>query len=370
MVAVSAIPTIVPDTLSVASAFPDPPFELVQDGVETGFDVELMRAICASLGLTYAPVKFDGHDFNAIFEPLASRGYDAVISGTTVTAERETVARFTRPYLESGQSLVVNRVRTPHIRSVDDLAGQVIGIQAGNTSDAVAKKLHAEGKIASIRYYAYGGIEGALDDLTAGTIGGFIKLLPVTTWLVRDRPDLAVVQEIPTHERLAIACALDNHVLCRAIDGALAGLEHDGTVDRLPREVGRCAARSGRRHMTIRLVHLFTGDDGQSHFTDGAVDLHPLDTRNSRSVATDVVDISFEASAPGSSLEWHNTPTTQYVITLSGTLEFETRSGDTFRIAPGDVLLAADTTGGGHRWHLVDDQPWRHVYVTIPPPSP
>ena len=31
-----------------------------------------------------------------------------MISGTTVTPEREAVARFTDPYLESGQSLVVN----------------------------------------------------------------------------------------------------------------------------------------------------------------------------------------------------------------------------------------------------------------------
>ena len=46
------------------------------------------------------------------------------------------------------------------------------------------------------------------------------------------------------------------------------------------------------------------------------------------------------------------------MITLTGTLRFTTRSGATFVIAPGDVLLAADTTGGGHRWELIDDQPW------------
>jgi quercetin dioxygenase-like cupin family protein len=55
----------------------------------------------------------------------------------------------------------------------------------------------------------------------------------------------------------------------------------------------------------------------------------------------------------------------QYVITLSGTLEFETRRGERFTIAPGDVLVAEDTTGGGHRWRLVDDQPWRRVYVGL-----
>ena len=37
----------------------------------------------------------------------------------------------------------------------------------------------------------------------------------------------------------------------------------------------------------------------------------------------------------------------------------------TFVIAPGDVLLAADTTGGGHRWELIDDQPWTRIYVEL-----
>jgi ABC-type amino acid transport substrate-binding protein len=143
------------------------------------------------------------------------------------------VARFTDPYLESGQSLVVNAKRTPTVTSIDDLAGQVVGIQVGNTSDIVAKELAAKGAIAAIKYYPYAGILDALDDLTAGTIGALIKLLPVTTWLVKDRPDLAVVQEIPTHERLAIACALDNHDLCDSLNDALRTRQRDGTVDRL-----------------------------------------------------------------------------------------------------------------------------------------
>ena len=117
--------------------------------------------------------------------------------------------------------------------------------------------------------------------------------------------------------------------------------------------------------MAIRLVRLFTGDDGESHFTDGHVELDPPDAPNARSAADEAAAVSFEESARGSSLSWHNAPERQYVITLSGTLEFETRLGERFTIAPGDVLLAEDTTGGGHRWRLVDDQPWRRVYVAL-----
>jgi quercetin dioxygenase-like cupin family protein len=117
--------------------------------------------------------------------------------------------------------------------------------------------------------------------------------------------------------------------------------------------------------MTIRLVHLYTGDDGESHFTEGGVDLSPLDAANAGSPSEAATTVSFQESAAGSSLTWHNAPRRQYVITLSGTLEFETRGGERFTIAPGNVLLAEDMTGGGHRRRLADDQPWRRVYVAL-----
>src|SRR5262249_37041504 len=75
--------------------------------------------------------------------------------------------------------------------------------------------------------------------------------------------------------------------------------------------------------------------------------------------------VSFQETASGGTLDWHDAPTRQLVITLSGTLDFETRSGHHFMLKPGDILLAEDTAGGGHRWKLVDDHPWRRVYVVL-----
>jgi len=39
----------------------------------------------------------------------------------------------------------------------------------------------------------------------------------------------------------------------------------------------------------------------------------------------------------------------QYVITLAGVLEFTTVGGETFTIRPGDVLVAEDHIGSGHK---------------------
>jgi len=71
---------IKPGILQVASAFPDPPFEVEIDGTDTGFDAELMQEICRALGVTWQFEKYSGDDFNGIFDGLADKRYDAVIS--------------------------------------------------------------------------------------------------------------------------------------------------------------------------------------------------------------------------------------------------------------------------------------------------
>ncbi len=116
----------------------------------------------------------------------------------------------------------------------------------------------------------------------------------------------------------------------------------------------------------IRLVRLFTGPDGESHVEESTLDLEPLG-RDHATAWTTAGPVRFQQSPPGSALDWHVAPQRQYVVTLTGRLEFTTRGGETFTLSPGDVLLADDTAGGGHRWRLVDDQPWTRLYVQLPP---
>ncbi len=225
--------TLKPGTLVVASAYPDPPFDLIENGSTSGFDIELIHAISAQLGVVLEPVRYSGDDFNGIFDGLAKRSYDAVISGTTITPERSAIVLFSQPYLEFNQGVAVNQRLTPGVSSVADLRGLTAGIQSGNTSDFVAKRLLAEGAIAGIKYYPYDGIGVALDDLEAGRIGLVIKLFPVISWLVRDRPQLTVAMQVPTHEKLGIAFARDNASLCDAVNRALTTVQGNGEFARL-----------------------------------------------------------------------------------------------------------------------------------------
>jgi quercetin dioxygenase-like cupin family protein len=108
----------------------------------------------------------------------------------------------------------------------------------------------------------------------------------------------------------------------------------------------------------IKAYKLYTGTDGHSHIQTGTVN---------QGVLSHASSIRFQESPPHSFYDWHNAPADQYVITLSGTLEFETRTGETFIIKPGDLLIAMDTTGSAHKWKLIDEEPWKRIYVVFDP---
>jgi polar amino acid transport system substrate-binding protein len=218
------------ETLRVGAAFPDPPFNGMPDN--TGLDIDLMTAIAKALGAAVEFIPYQGADFNGIFDGLGT-AYDCVIAGTTVTPERETKAKFVPPYLISGQSLAVDTTRLPHVKSVDDLQGLVIGVQQGNTSQPIADRLVSAGKAAKVRVYDYGTIRTALTDLTTGGCDAFMKLGPVLTELVKPIAGVGVVQRGISVENIAIAVALDNQALLGRITVAQAELEDDGTLPRI-----------------------------------------------------------------------------------------------------------------------------------------
>ena len=71
----------------------------------------------------------------------------------------------------------------------------------------------------------------------------------------------------------------------------------------------------------LHAFKLYTGPDNDSHVLEGTIKEHER---------TDVVAIHFRETPAHASFDWHNDPEPQYVLTLSGTLEFTTRDGETF----------------------------------------
>lgn len=91
----------------------------------------------------------------------------------------------------------------------------------------------------------------------------------------------------------------------------------------------------------VRAFRLYTGPDNASHVLGGTIDLKDRD---------DVVAIHFKETPAHSSYDWHAAPESQYVITLSGTLEFTTPDGETFVVRPAmscsQRTISASATNG------------------------
>ena len=164
------------------------------------------------------------------------------------------------------------------------------------------------------------------------------------------------MNEQPEKQESPVCESVDRRDLLRA---AAVGVAAVTTGVSTLMDVGTAAASSGAwMGAGIRAFKLYTGPDNASHVLEGTIDLK---------ARADVVAIHFKETPAHSSYDWHPDPEPQYVITLSGTLEFHTRDGETFVLRPGDVLLAEDNTGSGHKWRLIDDQPWRRAYVVLKP---
>ena len=116
----------------------------------------------------------------------------------------------------------------------------------------------------------------------------------------------------------------------------------------------------------IRCVKLWTGTDEKSHFQDGFIELEPGLRGDALSPKLCIGSASFHETHADPRLGWHPDPARQFVISLSGTLEFETVDGR-FTLRPGDVLFTEDTSGAGHNWTMIGDHPWRRLYAILEP---
>jgi hypothetical protein len=104
----------------------------------------------------------------------------------------------------------------------------------------------------------------------------------------------------------------------------------------------------------VRAFKLYTGADNASHVLEGTID---------EKDRTDVVAIHFKETPAHSSYDWHPDPEPQFVITLSGTLEFATPDGETFVVRPGDNPRCARFYNAG-TFTCRTTGPTAHVWMT------
>ena len=116
----------------------------------------------------------------------------------------------------------------------------------------------------------------------------------------------------------------------------------------------------------MRYFRIYAGPDGESHFEDLDIALHPQANGAAYSALHPAKGVIFRSNPAGQFLDWHPAPRRQYVITLSGEAEVEASDGDVRQIGPGTIMLADDTTGKGHITRGVGSEERISLFIPLP----
>ena len=115
----------------------------------------------------------------------------------------------------------------------------------------------------------------------------------------------------------------------------------------------------------MKIVRVYTGSDGESHFEDVEVGLSDDGFLGRMSKLVPAKGVIFREVGGDYSLDFHNAPRRQYVVNLTGSVELEVGDGTKRVLGPGDVLLAEDTTGRGHISRNVRGEPRRCLFIPL-----
>lgn len=116
----------------------------------------------------------------------------------------------------------------------------------------------------------------------------------------------------------------------------------------------------------FRVLHLFGGDDGESHLE--LKELPRTGGTPGRSVQTRLyaTDVEMGDALPGDFIDFHGVSSPRFLIVLSGQLEIGLGDGSKHILSKGDIVLANDVTGRGHTSRTIGTEPLRILTVRLP----
>ena len=114
------------------------------------------------------------------------------------------------------------------------------------------------------------------------------------------------------------------------------------------------------------IVRIFNDKNGDSYFEDVSILLEDVGSVGKLSEDIPAKNIIFREVDPSYDWDFHTAPQRQYIILLDGEIEIETSLGDKRQFKAGDVLLAEDTEGKGHRTKNLQPIKRKSIFITLP----
>ena len=205
------------------------PFSYHEDGSGelTGYDVEVIRAVAAQIGVD---VRFEETQWDAIFAGLEAGRFDVIANQVTITPEREEAYTFSEPYTYSSGVIVV-RADDDSISSFTDLAGRTTAQSLTSNWYALAEENGAtieavEGWAQAVALVEQGRVDATVnDELT------FLDYRKQT-----GADGIRVAARTDEQSRSAFAFRSGSLALAEAVNAALATLAADGTLAEISAE--------------------------------------------------------------------------------------------------------------------------------------
>ena len=137
-----ALPAIAADlggrVINIGSDTTYPPHEFIEDGIVKGFDVDVVAEICNRINCqpNWITTAWDG-----IFGALADGQFDMVVSGVTITEERDKIVDFSKPYIIVQQGVLM-RIED-QASTIDDFknGSMRLASQTGTTNATLGEDL-------------------------------------------------------------------------------------------------------------------------------------------------------------------------------------------------------------------------------------
>lgn len=202
------------------------PFAEERGGQFRGYDVDLVQELARRLNLRveFVPVGYD-----ALYDALSTRRVDLLAAALPLAPEQGWRARFSTPYLNAGQVVVVRKGAA--IKEEGDLGGKTVGAALGSDGDTLARKLHQAVPTMTVRSN-YETVEAAIDELAQGRLDAVITDTVSALTAINTRPTLSYAFAL-TFDPYVLAVPIEAYQLQNAVNGALDAMRSDGVFDRL-----------------------------------------------------------------------------------------------------------------------------------------
>lgn len=215
------VTTVEEGTLIMATNAYFPPYEFYEGSDIVGIDADIAKAVADKLGLQ---LRIEDMEFDSIITAVQSGRADMGLAGMTVTEERLQSINFTESYAQGIQVIVVTE--DSPIASVDDLTGKKIGVQLATTGDIYCKDDFGEENVEE-----YNKAADAIMALKSGRVDCVVVDNEPAKSFVASTDGLKILDTEYVTEDYAACISKDNQALLDAVNGALAELKADGTLD-------------------------------------------------------------------------------------------------------------------------------------------